>query len=166
MLGCSLSMGCVLQRHWWRDEMSKPRKSGLIPSLPRSWLCFVNMPLSAQMRKILLQRALGSLFWSHLKFWSPYTTFWGFLCHLGSAATSSLKQFCRIIHAWICEQSRMTYLSSRGSKLCLPLLVTWSSEFKVMSFVSSKCFDFFCTWFTCNFCGFAFSVMCLTLNLD
>lgn len=45
----------------WGDKMSKPRKPGLVPSLPRSWLCFVNMPLSVQVREIFVTENIGKI---------------------------------------------------------------------------------------------------------
>lgn len=48
-LTCSLLVGCSKPSTETptdprRDGVSKRRKSGRIPSLPRSWLCFVNVP--------------------------------------------------------------------------------------------------------------------------
>lgn len=50
---CSPLTGCV-PGFPQRVEMSKPRRCGLLPSLSRSWLCFVNRSLPGQLRDIFV----------------------------------------------------------------------------------------------------------------
>ncbi|KAI1233596.1 hypothetical protein IHE44_0004029 [Lamprotornis superbus] len=82
-----------------RDEMSKPRKSGLIPCLPRSWLCFVNMPLSAQEKGTSNHNLLAS----------------------SRAALSRLNQLC---HQLAFDS---VFLRIKQQLLLLPRMEGWSS---------------------------------------